>query len=113
MEVDEAYVKFNNTTLEHRKEMEKRRKQKLEEEEKLPQVEFVNATDIGIHGINSAEIDRPSFRSRIQEHLKEMEELYGPEAERIITRESTVNFKFDQLISKFGPSLWPQIPFKL
>lgn len=91
---------------------EKRRQQK-EEQAKLPQVEFINATDIGIHGINSAEIDRPSFRSRIQEHLKEMEELYGPETERIITRESTINFKFDQLISQFGPSLWPQIPFRL
>ena len=93
--------------------MEERKRKQQEEEALLPQIEYVDATEIGIHGINSANVDRQTFRSRVQEHLKNMEELYGPHAEKIVTMESTTNYKFDELISKFGSALWPNIPFRL
>ncbi|KAE9549059.1 hypothetical protein FO519_007730 [Halicephalobus sp. NKZ332] len=112
-EDDDEMAEYYNVTIKHKQEMEERRKKQQEEEALLPQVEYVDATEVGIHGINSANVNRQTFRSRVQEHIKRTEELYGPHAERIITMESTANFKFDELISKHGSALWPNIPFRL
>uniref|UniRef100_A0AC35G739 C2H2-type domain-containing protein n=1 Tax=Panagrolaimus sp. PS1159 TaxID=55785 RepID=A0AC35G739_9BILA len=112
MEETEQLSEFYRISMEHKQQREAERDRQKEEEEKLPKVEYVDAKDVGIHGISSFNIEKKTFRERAKEHLAETEEKYGPHAEKIITLESTMNYKFDELISKFAPPLWPNIPFR-
>lgn len=92
---------------------EAERERKKEEDAKNPKVEYVDVKDIGIHGVSSHSVKQQMFGEATKEHLAEMQEKYGPHAESIITMESTMNYKFDEIIAKLTPALWPNIPFRL
>uniref|UniRef100_A0A7E4ZR49 LsmAD domain-containing protein n=1 Tax=Panagrellus redivivus TaxID=6233 RepID=A0A7E4ZR49_PANRE len=110
---DDGYAEFARQSQEHKRQRELERARAAAAEAAKHLVEYVDASDIGIHGVVSKDISVKVFGQERADRLEAMQAKYGPHAERILTLEVGQNYKFDQIVSKHNAQLWPNIPLHL
>ncbi|MFH4974753.1 hypothetical protein AB6A40_001462 [Gnathostoma spinigerum] len=116
-ELSEEMVKFFRQTIEHRKERDANRYKTGEKsagyDHWLPSEcdEYILAEDIGVEGIKRRTLDDPHTREDGEKKKRDMQALYGQDAEKIAAMETLIQLNFD--IHSSNAQLWPSIPLKL